>query len=215
MAQGARKVATLDDFLAIPEADRFHELLGGQIVERAAPSIGHGRSQARLTARLVGPFERGAGRGGPGGWWLVTEVDVQLAADLVVRPDLLGFRRDRHPECPHGYPVTEVPDWICEIVSPDRARDDTVRKMRAYQRARVGHYWIVDCRDDTLTVHRLTDDGYLVALRAERGERVRAEPFDAIEIAVGELFGDDPDFATSQPISARLHPAEPPPRSLP
>jgi hypothetical protein len=29
-------------------------------------------------------------------------------------------------------------------------------------------------------------------LRAERGEIVRAEPFDAIEFAVGALFGDDP-----------------------
>jgi len=29
-------------------------------------------------------------------------------------------------------------------------------------------------------------------LRAGRGEVVRAEPFDAIEVAVGTLFGDDP-----------------------
>jgi hypothetical protein len=29
-------------------------------------------------------------------------------------------------------------------------------------------------------------------LTAAKGESVRAEPFDAIEIAVGELFGDDP-----------------------
>jgi hypothetical protein len=28
---------------------------------------------------------------------------------------------------------------------------------------------------------------------AERAERVRAEPFDAIELQVGVLFGDDED----------------------
>jgi hypothetical protein len=41
-------------------------------------------------------------------------------------------------------------------------------------------------------VHRWTEQGYLLALSAERGERVRAEPFDAIEIDLGVLFGDEP-----------------------
>ena len=34
--------------------------------------------------------------------------------------------------------------------------------------------------------------GYLTLLRAERGEVVRPEPFEAIERVVGTLFGDDP-----------------------
>jgi hypothetical protein len=46
--------------------------------------------------------------------------------------------------------------------------------------------------DRTLTVHRHTPDGYLVALRAAGDERVRAEPFDAIELQVGMLLGDAP-----------------------
>jgi hypothetical protein len=56
----------------------------------------------------------------------------------------------------------------------------------------VAHYWLVDPRDSTLTVMRWSADGYVTRLSAERGEIVRAEPFDAIEIAVGTLFGDDP-----------------------
>ncbi len=31
----------------------------------------------------------------------------------------------------------------------------------------------------------------LEVLVAQRGERVRAEPFDAVELHVGVLFGDD------------------------
>ena len=34
-------------------------------------------------------------------------------------------------------------------------------------------------------------DGYLEVLSAERGQRVRPEPFDAVEFAVGAFFGDD------------------------
>lgn len=72
---------------------------------------------------------------------------------------------------------------------------DTVTKLRRYHPAGVPHYWILDQVDRTLTVHRHTPDGYLVALRVPADERVRAEPFDAIELQVGMLLGDDPEEA--------------------
>jgi len=68
-----------------------------------------------------------------------------------------------------------------------------VTKLRRFQQAGVPHYWILDQVDRTLTVYRHMPDGYLVALRAEAGEHVRAEPFAAIELHGGVLLGDDPD----------------------
>jgi Uma2 family endonuclease len=88
--------------------------------------------------------------------------------------------------------VKQRPDWICEVVSPGDARRDTVRKLRLYHRLAVPYYWLVDPVQATLTVLRWSEAGYLTLLTAERGENVRAEPFEAIEIAVGTLFGDDP-----------------------
>lgn len=41
-----------------------------------------------------------------------------------------------------------------------------------------------------LTVQHWTPKGYLTILSASAGQSVRAQPFDAIEIRVGELFGD-------------------------
>ena len=49
----------------------------------------------------------------------------------------------------------------------------------------------MDPRDSTLTVMRWSLDGYVTLLRAERGEVVRAEPFAAIELTLGSLFGED------------------------
>jgi hypothetical protein len=45
----------------------------------------------------------------------------------------------------------------------------------------------------TLEVLRRTDIGYATVLTAHGGARVRAEPFDQVELRVDELFGDDPE----------------------
>ncbi len=103
----------------------------------------------------------------------------------------MGWRRDRCPERPTGTPVGLRPDWICEVVSAANAEDDTLKKLRLYPQLAVPHYWIVDPRDSTMTVLRWSADGYVTRLRAERGETVGAEPFEAIELLVGTLFGDD------------------------
>ncbi|WP_437945371.1 Uma2 family endonuclease [Sorangium sp. So ce296] len=183
--------ATLADLLAIPEEQRFHEIVNGELMQKAVPSFEHGDAQSAIVAHVKIPFQRRPGGRWPGGWWFATEVEVELAPDQVYRPDVVGWRRERAPERPSGSPVRIRPDWVCEVLSPDNARNDTVKKMRVYQRCQLPHYWIIDPREETMTVYRWTPEGYLVALRAERGERVRAEPFDAIELQVGVLFGDE------------------------
>lgn len=59
--------------------------------------------------------------------------------------------------------------------------------------AEVPHYWILDPDERILLVHRWSRDGYTVVQRAAAGETVRAEPFEAIELRVGGLFGDEED----------------------
>ncbi len=192
MSQPARRAATLDDFFAIPESERFHELIGGEIVPKATPSGEHADAQAGVIGTVRLPFQRGVGRGGPGGWWIFTEAEVLLETGDLVRPDVTGWRRERCPERPIGMPIKLRPDWVCEILSPTNSSHDTVKKLRLYHRLAIPHYWIVDPDETTLTVMRWSADGNTTILRAERGETVRAEPFEAIEIAVGTLFGDDP-----------------------
>lgn len=182
---------TLADWLAQPEERRL-ELIDGEFVEKASPTPRHADAQRGAIVLVAGAFHRRGGRGGPGGWWILPEVDLVLGGDGY-RPDLAGWRRDRHPTMPGERPVTARPDWICEVLSSSNASTDTVRKMQRYHRAGVPHYWVLDPRTQTLAVWRHAPEGYLNVLVAERGQTVRAEPFDAIELAVGLFFGDDPD----------------------
>jgi Uma2 family endonuclease len=187
----AARTATVVDLLAIPEHERFHEVVDGEIVRKAMPSGPHGRTQSRVVSRIGGPYDRRPGGRLPGGWWIVTEVEIELEEHQVYRPDVVGWQRDRLPDLPKQTPITVRPDWVCEVLSESNASNDLVRKMRGYHRAGLPHYWVVDPAEETLTVYRWTADGFLLVLAADREERARAEPFDAVELFVGALFGAD------------------------
>jgi Uma2 family endonuclease len=66
--------------------------------------------------------------------------------------------------------------------------------MHAYHRAGVPHYWIIwiiNPRDEVLTVYRWTAEGFLLVHAAERQDRLCAEPFEQVQLFVGSLFGGD------------------------
>jgi Uma2 family endonuclease len=181
--------ATIEDLFAIPEELRRHELVDGEIVEKGAATGEHGSTQADLVITLGRRFARRPGGRWPGGWWFATEVEIVFGDD-VFRPDVVGWRRERMEQRPIGTPIHVLPDWVCEILSTNR-RNDLVKKKRAYHRHEVPHYWILDPTEETLAVQRWSPDGYVEVLAAQRGERVRAEPFDAVELPVGAFFGDE------------------------
>lgn len=200
MTAFARKLdrpGTLQDLLAIPESERRHELIAGAIVEKGAASAEHGEAQFNLSS-LLGPYRKRSGGDGPGGWWFATEVEVQFDEENTFRPDAAGWRRERVPERPRGTPVTVRPNWVCEILSTNR-RHDLIRKKRGYHKHDVPHYWIIDPEEQTLAVYRWTRDGYTELACAERGEVVRAEPFEAIALSIGALFGEDDEASDGAP----------------
>ena len=188
----AQRVATVAEWLSQPE-EKGAELLGGRIEYKALPSFEHGQVQGKLT-ELLGPFNcrpRDADR--PGGWWIAPEVDLLLGTEGV-RPDVAGWRRDRLPSRPEPGPkgvITDRPDWIAEVLSSSNPTRDLIEKMAIYHAAGVHHYWILDPTLRFLLVYRHSPDGYIAVLSARAGMVVRAEPFEALELRVGLLFGDE------------------------
>jgi Uma2 family endonuclease len=185
-----RPSATFADLAALGDEVRA-EIIGGAIVEKASPSAEHGQVQGALGGHLFRRFVRRPGGRWPGGWWIGSEIDVEFASHDLYRHDLVGWRRDRVPDCPTGRPVRIRPDWVCEILSPSNEKRDLVDKLRVLHAAAVPHYWIINPEEKVLVVHRHQPAGYLVVLSASSGETVRAEPFDAVELRTGVLFGDE------------------------
>jgi len=147
--------ASYEDLLALPEGTRA-EVVAGDVHLAPSPRPRHARAKRALAGFVGGPFDDDDGHGGPGGWWILTEVDVRLSAHDIVRPDLAGWRRERFADDPWDtLPIDVVPDWICEVLSPSNAAHDRVTKRRLYAKHEVPYYWLVDPQTRTLEALRL------------------------------------------------------------
>jgi Uma2 family endonuclease len=186
MSETARRPATWEDLLKTPDDGLTYEIIGGQLEAMPRPLPRHNRAQARLSADLSGPFD--LGKGGPGGWWILIEPDVRLAIDEIVAPDVAGWRRDRMPELAETRPIDIVPDWICEVLSPNDAGRDRVRKADLYLRSGVPHYWILDPEQRTLEAFTARDGAWVRAGAWTDDDRPRIPPFEAVELDVGGLL---------------------------
>lgn len=149
------------------------------------PKPMHSMVQGGMTETLLGPFHRG--RGGPGGWLLLQEVDIRLGRDIVA-PDMAGWRRERMAQVPTEAPITLAPDWVCEVLSPGTEVFDRKTKADWYARSGVGWMWLVDPADRMLEVFR-NDSGTWRQEGVWRGDdEVKAAPFDALAWSLGLLW---------------------------
>jgi Uma2 family endonuclease len=176
--------ATYHDLMKVPDI-MVAEIVDGELHTTPRPADPHTKAASTLGMLVGPPFH--IGRGGPGGWWILDEPELHLAADVLV-PDLGGWRRERMPGRPEAAYYTVVPDWICEILSPSTARLDRTKKLAIYAREGVRHAWLIDPLARTLEVLRL-DQGrwFIVATHADEVV-VRAEPFDDIELHMKDLW---------------------------
>jgi Uma2 family endonuclease len=118
------------------------------------------------------------------------EPEPHLGADVLV-PDLGGWRRERMPALIDDDPFfTLAPDWVCEVPSPGTAKTDRTMKLPIYARERVGHVWLVDPLLRTLEVLRLESGRWSILTTHKDDARVRAEPFEALELELGVLGAD-------------------------
>lgn len=188
---GAPKAATIAELIEAEARGRRVELLGGVLVEKEAAGKQHSAAHDGVLGSLRPSFRGRGGGDRPGGWTFLIEPSVLAPTGEVVLPDLAGWHRDRFPST-DDFPLRVAPDWVCEVVYSTHKRD-TGQKPPIFHAMQVGHCWVLDLRAMLLTVYRWTPAGYVHVTAIGPDERVRLEPFDAVELPAWELFGfEDP-----------------------
>jgi Uma2 family endonuclease len=184
MTEPARKRATYDDLYSIPE-NMTGEIIDGELHVTPRPARGHAHAITALGVEILPPYH--SGRGGPGGWIIYVEPELHLGGHVLV-PDLAGWRREKLPIPPDEHRFTVVPHWVCEILSPGTARRDRVQKMRIYAQNHVAYGWLIDPALKTLEIFKLESGRWTLLGAHAEAERVRAEPFQEIELDLANLW---------------------------
>ena len=181
---------TVDDLFAAGEDVRA-ELIHGEVVPKAMGHWPHGASQTALATWAKRRFDRQVGGRWPGGWWISVELHVVYGEHEVFCHDLVGWRRDRLAAMPAAR-ITTRPDWVCEVLSPGHEKRDLVDKLHVLHAAGVPDYWVIDHEERILFLYRHRPDGYVVRSVAA-DEVIHAAPFEATELRVALIFGDEDD----------------------
>jgi len=119
---------------------------------------------------------------------LLFEPELSIDKNILV-PDLAGWKKERLPDLPETNWIEISPDWICEVLSPSTIQIDKTKKMPIYANHTVRHVWLIDPITKTLDIFKLLNSGgwELMGSFAEN-DKVKAEPFHAIEIDLADLW---------------------------
>lgn len=104
----------------------------------------------------------------------------------VLVPDLAVMLADRPYRMVRGY-FEVVPDIVVEVLSTDRRRD-LVRKRQLYAEAGVLEYWIVDPRDDTVTLLELRDGEYAERAVLTAADTLTTPLLTGLAIPLNDVF---------------------------
>lgn len=151
--------ADLDD---APDDGHRYELIDGVLIVTPSPSHPHQRAVGRLY-RLLDDGCR------PEWETLVAALDVALAEDTVMQPDVLVARRADLTH--HGLPAAPV--LAVEVLSPSTRRLDLTLKRARFEAAGCSAYWVVDPLEPSATCWALEGGRYVEVANAVGDEQVR------------------------------------------
>ncbi|TSD68229.1 Uma2 family endonuclease [Aeromicrobium piscarium] len=169
---------TREDLAEIPDDGHRYELVDGVLVVSPAPRIAHQNAVMQLIVRLAAVCP-------PWAKVLPAPVDVVLAEDTVIQPDLLiAASADFTEEDLPGPPLLAV-----EVLSPSTRGIDLLLKKDRWERAGCAYYWVVDPAEPSITAWTLTDGSYRQTTRAVGDETFEVTEPVSLAVAPEELLG--------------------------
>ncbi len=171
---------TIADYMAYDE-ERV-ELIDGEFLVTPAPMVPHQRIVRNLYRLLDPQIERLKL-----GESILSPVDCFLADDCAVQPDfvfVLTVHADRVRNQVHG-----PPDVAMEILSPSHRKRDLEIKLKLYRKHGVPEYWIVDPKNETVTVRVLESGDWRILGAWKRGETAESHVMRGVTAPVDSVFG--------------------------
>jgi len=172
---------TAEDLMNLPDDDLRHELINGKLITMPLFGILHGRITMRLGVPL-GQFVLRHDLGEP----FISEVGYQLTKDpdTVLGSDISFISKERLKQIGEveGY-WQGPPDLAVEILNPEDDRGEKISQWLGFGTKQV---WIVEPRDETVTVYRSETD-----IRTFSGsDYLEAEDlFPGFRLSLDKIFG--------------------------
>ncbi len=182
MSTPYKRNASYADLGALPD-NLKGEIIDGDLWASPRPLTTHAIAIREVT-RQLGPAIADKG---PGGWVILSDVEVRLGQHLLV-PDIVGWRRERMPIVPTVSVVELSPDWVCEVLSPTTAARDRGRKREIYAIGRVAHLWYVDPLHKLIDILTLDGNSYRMTATVEHDDRGTFPPFESLEVDLAPLW---------------------------
>ena len=165
------------------------EIIDGILYMNSRSESRHAFASSGIGNRIGPPYHYG--NGGPGNWWIIDGPELHLGYDILV-PDLAGWSHLQMPQYPDVAYFSQVPTWICEVLSPSTRALDLGVKREVYAREGVVFLWLVDPDTRTLEAFRLTEGKWLLLNTLTGNDRVCLPPFFDTSFYLGDLWpGDD------------------------
>ena len=177
-----RSGLTYADYCALPDDGLRYEIVDGLLFAEPSPRRAHQKAVGNLFA-ILHAHVRAHGLGEV----YVAPFDVILDPRTTVVPDLVFVVRDRLKIVAERG-VEGAPDLLVEVLSPGTARRDRVRKLNAYARYGVRHYWLLDPEAKTVEAFELVDGAYRLAAAVGGDDELRPGVFPGLAISLPILF---------------------------
>lgn len=121
-----------------------------------------------------------------GGIVMVSALRMRIREGKFREPDILLLRHRSDPRYQDRYWLGA--DLVAEVVSPDDPQRDLVEKRADYAEGGIPEYWIVDPRDETVTVLTLEDDAYVEHGVFRRGAVANSPLLEGFTADVSAVF---------------------------
>lgn len=177
---------TYDDFVLFPDDGMRHEIVDGEHYVTPSPNLRHQELVGRLHIEIALFLRQHPDVGRV----FLSPLDVIFTRWDVVEPDLLFVASDQS-EILTAKNVQGAPALVIEILSTWTRRVDEQVKLRLFDRAGVGEYWLVDPESDSVTVFRRQADGSFpktMRLTAGAHDVLCTPSMAGLTISLAELF---------------------------